>query len=217
MTMTKKIGQFLRHRLINGRIILWFNIGPLSFPNEYSSCRWTGKNVFVVLLYPLIGSQKQLHWFSPQNFRTASRRFPACCCRFPCCSSSPRLTYSSHEKFWPTSENCPTSTFVKNPASAQKFNHTILLWQPFNSFLVSLQWIFFLRRIIGQSCVCLHHTWHKQWVWLSYHYRSPCSYMAGFVFFTQIWDCSVNTELIKRDNCAKNNFNRSIISAKVCW
>ena len=33
--------------------------------------------------------------------------------------------------------------------------------------------------------------------------RSPCSYMAGFVFFTQIWDCSVNTELINRNNCAK--------------
>ena len=34
--MTKKIDQFLRHWIIGGRIILWFNIGPSSFPKRYS-------------------------------------------------------------------------------------------------------------------------------------------------------------------------------------
>ena len=48
-------------------------------------------------------------------------------------------------------------------------------------------------------CVCLYHTWHIQWVRLSCQIRSPRSYMAGFAFLTQIWDCSVNTELINRN------------------
>ena len=30
--MTKKIDQFLRHWKIDGRIFLWFNISPSSFP-----------------------------------------------------------------------------------------------------------------------------------------------------------------------------------------
>ena len=62
--------------------------------------------VFVVLLKPLIGSQQQAHSFSTQNLRTASQRFPARCCRPPCCCLSPWPTYSSQEKFWPTSDNC---------------------------------------------------------------------------------------------------------------
>ena len=80
-----------------------------------------------------------------------------------------------------------------------KFNH---------SFLISLQQIFFLCRIIGQRYVCLHHTRHEQWDRLSCHNKSPCSIMASITFFTSIWDCSVNTELINRNNCAKNSFNR---------
>ena len=45
--------------------------------------------VFVVLLQLLICSQKQVHSFPTQNLRTACRRFPARCCRSPCCCSSP--------------------------------------------------------------------------------------------------------------------------------
>ena len=30
--MTKKSAQLLRHWIIDGRIILWFNVGPSSFP-----------------------------------------------------------------------------------------------------------------------------------------------------------------------------------------
>ena len=32
---------------------------------------------------------------------------------------------------------------------------------------------------------------------------SDRSYLAGFVFLTQIWDCSVDSDLIDRNNCAK--------------
>ena len=42
--MTKKIDQFLRHWIVNGRIILWFNIGPSSFSDGYSSCGWAGRS-----------------------------------------------------------------------------------------------------------------------------------------------------------------------------
>ena len=64
------------------------------------------EHVFVVLFQLLICSQKQVHSFPTQNLRTASRRFSDRCCRSPCCCSSPWQTYSSHEKFWPMSENC---------------------------------------------------------------------------------------------------------------
>ena len=37
--MTKKMNKFLRHWIIGGRIFSWFNIGPNSFTNMYSSCR----------------------------------------------------------------------------------------------------------------------------------------------------------------------------------
>ena len=62
---------------------------------------WMGwqEYVFVVLLKPLIGLQKHVHSISTQNLRIASQRFPARCCRSPCCCSSPWPTYSSHEKF----------------------------------------------------------------------------------------------------------------------
>ena len=56
--------------------------------------------VFVVLLQPLIGSQKQVNSSSTQILRTSSQRFLARCC------PSPLPTYSSHEKIWPTIENC---------------------------------------------------------------------------------------------------------------
>ena len=52
------------------------------------------------------------------------------------------------------------------------------------------------------------HTWHEQWIWLSFHNGSPRSIMARFTFFTHFCDCSVKTELIHRNNCAKNSFNR---------
>ena len=41
----KKMNQFLRHWIIGGRIISWFNIGPSSFSNWYSSCGWASRIV----------------------------------------------------------------------------------------------------------------------------------------------------------------------------
>ena len=84
------------------------------------------------------------------------------------------------------------------------FKHTILLREPFHSFLVLLQYIF-LRRIIGRRCRCFHQRTFrlKQLVRLSFQYKSPCSCLTTTVFFTQIWDCSVDTELINRNYCAK--------------
>ena len=85
--------------------ILVVQYQPKFFPQKVQFLWMSWQNlVFVVLLRPLIGSQKQVHSFSTQNFRTAFQRFPARCCR-PLCCVSPWLTYSSHEKFWPTSEN----------------------------------------------------------------------------------------------------------------
>ena len=54
---------------------------------------------------------------------------------------------------------CPTSTVVKNPASAQNL---------------------ITPSCIGNKYVCLHHTWNEQWVRLSCHNKSPCSDMAKF-------------------------------------
>ena len=63
------------------------------------SLRMSWQNlVFVFLLWPLIGFQNHLH-------SIATHSLPARCRRGPCCSS-PWPTYSSHEKFWTTSENC---------------------------------------------------------------------------------------------------------------
>ena len=43
--------------------------------------------VFVILLWPLIGSQKQVYSFSTRILQISSQRFPALCRRTPCCSS----------------------------------------------------------------------------------------------------------------------------------
>ena len=67
-TMTKKSTQFFWHWIIGGRIILWFNIGPSSFSHKNSFSGWAGKNVFVVLLQPLIGSQKKYIRFQRKIF-----------------------------------------------------------------------------------------------------------------------------------------------------
>ena len=72
---------------------------------------WTSwqKYVLVVLLWPLIGLQNHLHSILTHSLRTAFLRFPAHCRLVHCCPIKLWPTYSSHEKFWPTSENCPCS------------------------------------------------------------------------------------------------------------
>ena len=100
---------------------------------------------------------------------------------------------------------CPTSTVVRIPASVPN-----LITRFCRDSLSTRSWYFCNR---SSSCAgssvkgvgvfhqrtCLE----KQWVRLSHHNKSPCSYMAGFVFLTQMWDCSEDTELINRNNCAK--------------
>ena len=58
--MTKKSDQLLRHWIINGGIILWFNISPSC--SLIGKVLWTSWQnlVFVVLLLPLIGLAKSL-------------------------------------------------------------------------------------------------------------------------------------------------------------
>ena len=43
-SMTKKMNQILRYFIIGEWIFSWFNIGPNSFPNCYSSCGWAGRS-----------------------------------------------------------------------------------------------------------------------------------------------------------------------------
>ena len=82
---------------------------------------------------------------------------------------------------------CPTPTVVRNPASVQ-----ILITRFYCESLSNRSWYFCNRSPCAGSSVegvrCFHQQtcWHKQWVRLSCQYRSPRSYMAGFVFLTQI-------------------------------
>ena len=43
----------------------------------------------------------------------------------------------------------------------------------------------------------------------------PITCLTVAVLFTQFWDCSVDTELINRNDCAKNSFNRISIGTEV--
>ena len=87
--MSKKRAQLFRHWIIDGRIILWFNMGTSSFTligtvfvDELAEIR------LVVLLWPLIGLQKHVHSIFTRSLRTAFLSFPARC-RFAPCYSSP--------------------------------------------------------------------------------------------------------------------------------
>ena len=103
---------------------------------------------------------------------------------------------------------CPTPTAVRNPASVQ-----FLVTRFCCESLSTRSWYFCNR----SSCAGSSVEGFRQWVGLSCQNRSPRSYVAGFIFLTQIWDCSVDTELVNTNNCAKNSFNRSSISAEVHW
>ena len=53
------------------------------------------------------------------------------------------------------------------------------------------------------------------WIRLSYQNKSPCSCLTATFLFTRIWDCSEDTELINRNDCAKNSFNSFSIGTAV--
>ena len=100
--MTKKSTQLFWHFVSDRRTSFWLNISQRSFTDRYSSCRWAGRYTSSWFCFGLWSACKIKYIrFQKQNFRTASRRFPARC--RPCCCLSPWPTYSSHEKFWPMS------------------------------------------------------------------------------------------------------------------
>ena len=76
--------------------------------------------------------------------------------------------------------------------------------------------IFLIRWvIIIQRNFCLDRTEHEWGTWLSHHNKSPRSLVKGFILFTYLSDCSVKTELVCRDNYAKNSFNRFLVGCIV--
>ena len=58
MTMTKKSTQLFWHWIIDEGIILWFNIGPSSFPNGYSLCEWAGRSTSLWFCFSLWSTRK---------------------------------------------------------------------------------------------------------------------------------------------------------------
>ena len=110
---------------------------------------------------------------------------------------------------------CPTSTVVRNPASIQN----LLTLSCCDNFPIRSSYLCNRNSLCAgssfKSMFCPGHTWHERWVGLSFHNKSPCSIVARVTFFTHFCDCSVKTELIYRNNCAKNSFNRSWVGATV--
>ena len=56
--MTKKTTQLFWHWVSDGRIILWFNIGPSSFSHGYSCCGWAGRNTSLWFCFSLWSARK---------------------------------------------------------------------------------------------------------------------------------------------------------------
>ena len=99
----------LRHWIVGGRIILWFNIGPRSFPNGHSFCGWAGRDTSLWFCFSLLSARKSTCFrFQRKNFELHLWGFLLVVVPAPSCSSS-WWAYSSHEKFWLTSENGPCS------------------------------------------------------------------------------------------------------------
>ena len=82
---------------------------------------------------------------------------------------------------------------------------------------VLLQWIFLCRNL-NRRCGCHYQyvCWREKWVRLSCQNKSPRSCLADSVFITQVWDCSVDTELINRNDCAKKTVSIVSPSAQKC-
>ena len=98
------------------------------------------------------------------------------------------------------------------------FTQFVLLWQLLNSFFILLQWKILIRWVTTiQRNFWLDHTEHDWGTWLPHHKGSHRSFMKGFIFFTYLRDCSVKTELVCRNNDAKNSLNRFLVGCKVYW
>ena len=98
---------------------------------------------------------------------------------------------------------CPTLTVVRNPASVQN----LLNLSCCDNFSIRSLYLCNGNSLcVGSSHVCLYHTWHERGTRLSSHSGSPSSIVIGFILFTHFCDCTVKTELIYRNNCAKTQF-----------
>ena len=105
----------------------------------------------------------------------------------------------------------PTSTVFKNPAPVQIF----INWSGCGSFSTR------------SSCVCNRFSCARVSIVVTNKSAgakcgSDCSattclpvLVRQLLYSSQIWDCSVDTELIDRNDCAKNSFNRTTIGTEV--
>ena len=111
---------------------------------------------------------------------------------------------------------CPTSTVVRNPASEQ------------NLLDVSCCDNFSIRSLYlcnSSSSCCAGSPVKGMCVFITLGTNNgldcplttglPRSMVIGFIFFTHFCDCSVKTELIYRNNCAKNICNRFLAGTMV--
>ena len=103
----RKIDQFLRHWIIGDWIFSWFNIGPSSFPNRYSSCGWAGRISSLWFCFGLWSACKRKYIRVQRTiFELHLRGFLLVVVVFLVAQVRDQLI-QSHEKFCPTSENCP--------------------------------------------------------------------------------------------------------------
>ena len=105
-------------------------------------------------------------------------------------------------------KHCPTSTVVKNPVSAQNLL-TLSCCDNFSirSPYLSKRSSSYAGSLVKGMCVFISLGTNNglDCPFTTGRHRSD---MASFTFFTHFWDCSVNTELMNRNNCGKNSFNR---------
>ena len=90
---------------------------------------------------------------------------------------------------------CPILITFRNRASIQNLLHLSFC----DNF--SIRSPYFCNR----RYMCLDHAWHEWGTRLSSHNGLHRSIVKGFVFFAYLCDCSVKTELIYWNNCAKKS------------
>ena len=98
--MTKKIQHFFDTSYSEKEYSLVQYLSNSFHSSEWFSVKSRKVLFFVVLLWPFRGLQSHLHSILTHFLHTAFVRFPS---RW---RPNPWTTCASHEKFWPTSENC---------------------------------------------------------------------------------------------------------------
>ena len=105
---------------------------------------------------------------------------------------------------------CPTSTVVRNPASVQNKVTRFCC-----DSLPLVLGTFAIDLLLAQD--------HRSKVCLSSSHLAQAmgqivlpAQVSPVLAWQALYDCSVDTELINRNNCAKNSFNRITIGTQVC-